>query len=812
MMSKGSYCSQNLAVLPVSHHGKFKLSDRQRQSVRVSFRRSVAFAPTRPASCPFAAIRSSLSPPARPPQLSVGRWLAFSPSLTMRRRPFLLLLTLWAILICMATTNTQAQQAKRQTEAAATEEGTQAATADGEATTATQQPSPASTATDAAPPVQAVLEVAQRVMDVLTMASGAESDASAAAVQAAAAQHKEDEARDIRYVIGLLSAAPPIPTSAGAGSRTLVMTAQSGQRFRCTIPHRSAESTLMTADTYRPPTIDESELHETSNVASSAAAEGTVGATAAAGPSSAAAPAAPAPPSAPHPTIRPIPDSKLVPNLVRSTLGNGCFTKLVDYWTYEVCPFRRVRQYHRQPNDQSISVEFSLGAYTAAGDQVAASGISAGVVGHVTGSAGAAGAKPLQYTQLFEGGTNNRQSFVRFLCNTDPQAHTAGNQHLLMEVREPRAFHYEFVIRTTLLCRDAQGRLGMGEETAADTQASTSASSAAAATAPSGKTGAGNGVRPGADRETPSAAPQQPPAAGVETGRLRTGAFRRKSSSSASGSAPGASSSSTPSTPPPPATPNVMDLLEPLGSECLYLNTGWWTYKFCYLKEITQFHREQVQIPIQGSSVKAGSGTAGTSGATPQQPETVPVKLGARSAAEAAANIAEAAAANQAAAASFAAATGATHITKLVTTAEFTLGLLPASTSLESIESETRVVLGESWESTYVSQHYHSGTLCDLNHRPRTTETRIYCDMHLQQSAGASDKSVAVIKSVVESATCQYIVIIHSPLICAHPAFKPMVPKTVEISCEPITAEGKPMDITPKPTNFATVASLLFQP
>lgn len=254
-----------------------------------------------------------------------------------------------------------------------------------------------------------------------------------------------------------------------------------------------------------------------------------------------------------------------------------------------------------------------------------------------------------------------------------------------------------------------------------------------------------------------------------------------------------------------------MDLLEPLGSECLYLNTGWWTYKFCYLKEITQFHREQIQIPIQQTtSVKAGAGgTASAATPTPQQPEPIPVKLGARSAAEAAANIAEAAAANQAAAASFAAATGATHVTKLVTTAEFTLGLLPPSTSLESIESATTVVLGDSWESTYVSQHYHSGTTCDLNGRPRSTETRIFCDMHL---SSAADKQVAVIKSVVESATCQYIVIIHSPLMCAHPSFKPLVPKTVEITCEPITNDGKPMSITAQPPNFATVASLLFQP
>lgn len=32
---------------------------------------------------------------------------------------------------------------------------------------------------------------------------------------------------------------------------------------------------------------------------------------------------------------------------LQKAYGKGCFTKAKDYWTYEVCPFSKIRQYHK---------------------------------------------------------------------------------------------------------------------------------------------------------------------------------------------------------------------------------------------------------------------------------------------------------------------------------------------------------------------------------------------------------------------------------------------------------------------------------
>jgi protein OS-9 len=234
-----------------------------------------------------------------------------------------------------------------------------------------------------------------------------------------------------------------------------------------------------------------------------------------------------------------------------------------------------------------------------------------------------------------------------------------------------------------------------------------------------------------------------------------------------------------------------MDLLDPLASSCLFLPSGWWTYKFCYLKEITQFHRESVAVqPVHIAPPP-------------------PVKTGAKTAEEAAANIAAAEAAQKVhAAAVAAAAVAAAASSKMAITAEFILGRIPASVSDEELEHQTKLVRGESWEESYVSQQYTDGTVCDLNHRPRRTESRIYCN--------PDESTLGVIKSVQESATCEYIVVIQSPLLCAHPVFRPAVPSLHEISCVPAEPDTLPvtnlLDWMKEPSSSSAAAATVLSP
>lgn len=39
----------------------------------------------------------------------------------------------------------------------------------------------------------------------------------------------------------------------------------------------------------------------------------------------------------------------------------------------------------------------------------------------------------------------------------------------------------------------------------------------------------------------------------------------------------------------------IASLLQPLTESCLYINKGWWSYEFCYLRQIRQYHKAQAE-------------------------------------------------------------------------------------------------------------------------------------------------------------------------------------------------------------------------
>ena len=83
---------------------------------------------------------------------------------------------------------------------------------------------------------------------------------------------------------------------------------------------------------------------------------------------------------------------------LRSMQGT-CFYMRVGYWTYEVCPFKRVRQYHSETSAKDgtkVHSEFSIGQYDASQDDW----------------------RPTQllYLQQFTNGQEGRTATVRIIC------------------------------------------------------------------------------------------------------------------------------------------------------------------------------------------------------------------------------------------------------------------------------------------------------------------------------------------------------------------------------------------------------------
>lgn len=187
---------------------------------------------------------------------------------------------------------------------------------------------------------------------------------------------------DVQYVVGIDSKAK---TSTDDSKQTTVITSASGQKFRCTLP--SSSSTPISSP-----------------------------------PSSASDEASP----------------KAALERLRKAYEGKCFTKVLPsdtYWTYEVCPFRTVRQYH--PNSPAPNPDFGLGNYDSSAD--------------VIGGANAV------YSQSYPGGTSNRHTEVLFQCQRggDPKS-----TDIITAVKEPTVHQYVITISTPLACNIAPPRIG----------------------------------------------------------------------------------------------------------------------------------------------------------------------------------------------------------------------------------------------------------------------------------------------------------------------------------------------------------------
>ncbi|KAK3936783.1 glucosidase II beta subunit-like protein-domain-containing protein [Diplogelasinospora grovesii] len=181
------------------------------------------------------------------------------------------------------------------------------------------------------------------------------------------------------------------------------------------------------------------------------------------------------------------------------------------------------------------------------------------------------------------------------------------------------------------------------------------------------------------------------------------------------------------------------ELMSDLEGQCLYFISGWWSYSFCYGKEIVQFHA----LPTGkqgGAPVKDPNSQEYVLGRTYP---THPTQSGQRYHANQNQNqkpIGQAAVADSQ-----------------------PKGVAPPNTELQ-VKGDQR----------YLVQRLDGGTICDLTGRERTIEVQYHC------SPGSTVDRIGWIKEVT---TCTYLMVVQTPRLCADVAFLP--PK--ETRANPIT-------------------------
>ncbi|KAL2148908.1 hypothetical protein VTH82DRAFT_1594 [Thermothelomyces myriococcoides] len=171
------------------------------------------------------------------------------------------------------------------------------------------------------------------------------------------------------------------------------------------------------------------------------------------------------------------------------------------------------------------------------------------------------------------------------------------------------------------------------------------------------------------------------------------------------------------------------ELMSGLEGQCMYYVSGWWSYSFCYGKNVIQFHAlpgsKPTDPPVPDGSnqeyvlgrvqhnAPSGSSTDGAEGEG--QPKTLP----------------------------------------------------PPNSQLQ-VKGDQR----------YLSQRLEDGTVCDLTGRPRTIEIQYHC------SPGATTDRIGWVKEVT---TCTYLMVVYTPRLCSDVAFlPPKESRAHPIRCRPI--------------------------
>ncbi|KAH6680057.1 glucosidase II beta subunit-like protein-domain-containing protein [Plectosphaerella plurivora] len=179
------------------------------------------------------------------------------------------------------------------------------------------------------------------------------------------------------------------------------------------------------------------------------------------------------------------------------------------------------------------------------------------------------------------------------------------------------------------------------------------------------------------------------------------------------------------------------ELLSELEGTCLYFMSGWWSYSFCYNRQIVQFHA----LPMMPN------------GKPPvRDPKTMEFVLG------------RAAKANT---------KQKKQKKQQQTDADATPGKPAVTTDLQ-VKGDQR----------YLMQRLDGGTICDLTNRERTIEVQYHC------VPGMKGDRIAWIKEVT---TCAYLMVVNTPRLCNDVAFLPPSQTTANpITCRLILDTDDP--------------------
>ena len=194
-------------------------------------------------------------------------------------------------------------------------------------------------------------------------------------------------------------------------------------------------------------------------------------------------------------------------------------------------------------------------------------------------------------------------------------------------------------------------------------------------------------------------------------------------------------------------TPRVASFLRPLKGTCFYRLEGWWTYEFCFMKSLRQFHQEKHKSPTGAETTQVTQeyflGRWSQRGAANGDSDGHGDDGGGS-------------------------ARGMT-------------------TSYGNAASADELGVDAKNRKSYWSQWYADGTMCDLPgyKKPRETEVRLQCSLG----------EPSFLASVEEVSTCKYVVHFSTNLLCKHPGFVADETRGVAqlVRCEALAVHGGPL-------------------